>query len=117
MAGVGPKDIDFAEVHDCFTIAEICVTEALGFFEKGQGGKAVEAGRTQIGGEIPVNTSGGLKAKGHPVGATGVAMIHEVVTQLRQEAGKRQVKNPKRGLAQNMGGTGGSALVHILEVV
>ncbi len=117
MAGVGPKDIDFAEVHDCFTIAEICVTEALGFFEKGQGGKAVEAGKTQIGGEIPINTSGGLKAKGHPVGATGVAMIHELVTQLRQDAGKRQVKNPKRGLAQNMGGTGGSALVHILEVV
>ncbi len=117
MAGVGPKDIDFAEVHDCFTIAEICVTEALGFFEKGQGGKAVEAGKTQIDGEIPVNTSGGLKAKGHPVGATGVAMIHELVSQLRQTAGKRQVKNPKRGLAQNMGGTGGSALVHILEVV
>jgi acetyl-CoA C-acetyltransferase len=116
MAGVGPKDIDFAEVHDCFTIAEICVTEALGFFEKGQGGKAVEAGKTRIEGEIPVNPSGGLKSKGHPVGATGIAQIHEIVTQLRGEAGARQVKNAKRGLAQNMGGTGGSALVHILEV-
>ncbi len=116
MAGVGPKDIDFAEVHDCFTIAEICVTEALGFFEKGHGGKAVEAGKTRIDGEIPVNPSGGLKSKGHPVGATGIAQIHEIVTQLRQEAGKRQIKNAKRGLAQNMGGTGGSALVHILEV-
>jgi len=103
-------------VHDCFTIAEICVTEALGFFEKGQGGKAVEAGKTRIEGEIPVNPSGGLKSKGHPVGETGIAQIHEIVTQLRGEAGARQVKNAKRGLAQNMGGTGGSALVHILEV-
>jgi acetyl-CoA C-acetyltransferase len=117
MAGVGPKDIDFAEVHDCFTIAEICVTEALGFFEKGQGGPAVEAGKTAIGGDIPINPSGGLKAKGHPVGATGVAQIHEVVNQLRGACGKRQIKNAKRGLAQNMGGTGGSSLVHILEVV
>jgi acetyl-CoA C-acetyltransferase len=117
MAGVGPKDIDLAEVHDCFAIAEICVTEALGFFEKGQGGPAVEAGRTRLDGEIPVNTSGGLKAKGHPVGATGIAQIHELVEQLRGDQGKRQIKNARRGLAQNMGGTGGSALVHILEVV
>jgi acetyl-CoA C-acetyltransferase len=117
MAGVGPKDIDFAEVHDCFSIAEILVSEALGFFEKGQGGPAVEAGKTAIGGEIPINPSGGLKAKGHPVGATGIAQIHELVTQLRQNGGDRQIKNAKRGLAQNMGGSGGSALVHILEVV
>jgi acetyl-CoA C-acetyltransferase len=117
MAGVGPKDIDLAEVHDCFSIAEICVTESLGFFEKGQGGKAVEEGKTLIDGEIPINPSGGLKAKGHPVGATGVAQIHELVCQLRQEKGERQVKNAKRALAQNMGGTGASALVHILEVV
>ncbi len=117
MAGVGPKDIDFAEIHDCFTIAEICVTEALGFFEKGQGGKAAQAGKTRLDGEIPVNPSGGLKAKGHPVGATGLAQIHELVTQLRQDAGKRQVKKARRALAQNMGGTGGSAVVHILEVV
>jgi acetyl-CoA C-acetyltransferase len=117
MAGVGPKDIDFAEVHDCFTIAEICVTEALGFCEKGAGGKAVESGMTALTGKIPVNPSGGLKAKGHPVGATGIAQIYELVEQLRGNAGKRQVKNAKRGLAQNMGGTGGSSLVHILEVV
>jgi acetyl-CoA C-acetyltransferase len=93
MAGVGPKDIDFAEVHDCFSIAEILVSEALGFFEKGQGGPAVEAGKTAIGGEIPINPSGGLKAKGHPVGATGIAQIHELVTQLRQNGGDRQIKN------------------------
>jgi acetyl-CoA C-acetyltransferase len=117
MAGIGPKDIDLAEVHDCFSIAEICVTEALGFFEKGHGGKAAEAGKTRIDGEIPVNPSGGLKAKGHPVGATGVAQIHELVGQLRQEEGVRQVKNARRALSQNMGGTGASALVHILEVV
>lgn len=117
MAGVGPKDIDFAEVHDCFSIAEILVSEALGFFEKGQGGAAVEAGKTALTGEIPINPSGGLKAKGHPVGATGVAQIHELVTQLRRAGGDRQIKNAKRGLSQNMGGSGGSALVHILEVV
>ncbi|MFH1756111.1 MAG: thiolase domain-containing protein [Candidatus Latescibacterota bacterium] len=117
MAGVGPKDIDFAEVHDCFSIAEICVSEALGFFENGQGGPAVESGKTRLDGQIPINPSGGLKAKGHPVGATGVAQIHELVTQLRQAGGGRQIKNAKRGLAQNMGGSGGSALVHILEVV
>jgi acetyl-CoA C-acetyltransferase len=117
MAGVGPKDIDFAEVHDCFTIAEICVTEALGFFERGQGGKAAEAGETARDGKMPINPSGGLKSKGHPVGATGIAQIHEVVQQLRGKAGKRQLKNPKRGLAQNMGGSGGSSLVHILEAI
>jgi acetyl-CoA C-acetyltransferase len=116
MAKCGPGDIDVAEVHDCFTIAEIMVTEALGFVEKGHGGQAVEAGETQIGGRIPVNTSGGLKSKGHPVGATGVAQIVEVVTQLRGEAGDRQVDSPKRALAQNMGGTGASSTVHILEV-
>jgi acetyl-CoA C-acetyltransferase len=117
MAGVGPKDIDFAEVHDCFTIAEICVTEALGFFEKGHGGKAAEAGETARDGKMPINPSGGLKSKGHPVGATGIAQVHEVVQQLRGNAGKRQLKNPKRGLTQNMGGSGGSSLVHILEAI
>ncbi|MFH2000524.1 MAG: thiolase domain-containing protein [Planctomycetota bacterium] len=117
MAGVGPRDIHFAEVHDCFTIAEICVTEALGFFEKGKGGPAVAAGDTAIGGKIPINTSGGLKSKGHPVGATGIAQIFEVVQQLRGRADKRQLKNPKIGMAQNMGGTGGSSVVHILEAI
>ncbi|BAT72364.1 acetyl-CoA C-acetyltransferase [Thermosulfidibacter takaii ABI70S6] len=117
MAGVTPKDIDFAEVHDCFTIAEICVTEALGFFEPGKGAEAVEAGKTSLDGEIPINTSGGLKSKGHPVGATGVAQICELVEQLRGTAGERQVKNARRGLAQNMGGSGASSTVHILEVL
>jgi len=118
MAGIGPGDVDLAEVHDCFTIAEICVTEALGFVDKGQGGKAVESGETAIDGRIPVNPSGGLKSKGHPVGASGVAQIHELVLQLRGQAGERQVPgNPRRALAQNMGGTGASATVHILEVV
>ncbi len=117
MAGKTPGDIDFAEVHDCFTIAEIIVTESLGFCEKGQGGKIVEAGETRIGGRIPINPSGGLKSKGHPVGATGVAQAIEIVKQLRGEAGDRQIENAKVGLAQNMGGSGGSTLVHIMEVV
>ncbi len=117
MAEAGPSEIDFAEVHDCFTIAEICVIEALGFVEQGQGGKAAESGLTALGGRLPVNTSGGLKSKGHPVGATGIAQIVELTEQLRGESGKRQVKGAKRGLAQNMGGTGGSTTVHILEVI
>jgi acetyl-CoA C-acetyltransferase len=117
QAGVKPSDIDFAEVHDCFTIAEICVLEALGAVKKGQGGKATRDGLTARDGKYPVNPSGGLKSKGHPVGATGIAQIHEIVTQLRGEAGRRQLKNVRRGLAQNMGGSGGSAVVHILEVL
>jgi acetyl-CoA C-acetyltransferase len=116
MAGVKPADIDLAEVHDCFTIAEICAIEALGFVDKGKGGPATEAGDTAIGGRIPINTSGGLKSKGHPVGATGVAQICEVTEQLRGESGERQVKGAKRGLTQNMGGTCASSVVHILEV-
>ncbi|MBN1755670.1 thiolase domain-containing protein [bacterium] len=117
MAGKKPSDIDVAEVHDCFTIAEIVITEELGFAERGKGGPLVESGKTALDGEIPVNTSGGLKAKGHPVGATGIAQIAEIVRQLRGEAGKRQVNNPKVGLAQNMGGSGASSITHILEVV
>ncbi len=117
MAGKKPEDIDVVEVHDCFTIAEICVTEALGLVEKGKGGKAVEEGLTALNGKIPVNASGGLKAKGHPVGATGVAQAVEIVKQLRGEAGPRQVKAAKVGLTQNMGGSGGSTVVHILERV
>ena len=116
MAGRTPEDIHLAEVHDCFTIAEIMATEALGFFEPGQGGPAVENGLTALGGKIPVNTSGGLKSKGHPVGATGVAQVFEITNQLRGEAGQRQVEGARIGLAQNMGGSGGSAVVHILEV-
>ena len=117
MAGVKPADIDFAEVHDCFSIAEIIISEDIGFFEKGTGGKAAAAGETAIGGKFPLNPSGGLKSKGHPVGATGIGQIHELVTQLRGDAGERQVANARRGMAQNMGGSGGSSVVHILEVV
>jgi len=115
MAGVGPKDIDLTEVHDCFSIAEIMTTEALGLFEPGEGGAAAENGVTSRDGSTPVNTSGGLKSKGHPVGATGIAQIIELTTQLRGDAGKRQINNPRVGLAQNMGGSGGSSTVHILE--
>lgn len=117
MANIKPEDIDLVEVHDCFTIAEIVVTESLGFFEPGKGGPAAEAGLTAIHGKIPVNTSGGLKSKGHPVGATGVAQVVEITKQLRGEAGQRQVKNAKIGMTQNMGGSGGSTVVHIMEVI
>jgi len=115
MAGKKPEDIDVVEVHDCFTIAEICVMEALGLVEKGKGGRAVEDGLTSLQGKIPINTSGGLKAKGHPVGATGVAQAIEIVKQLRDDAGPRQVKGARVGLTQNMGGSGGSSVVHIFE--
>lgn len=116
MANKTPENIHVAEVHDCFTIAELIVMEELGFVEKGKSGPAVEAGETKIGGRIPINTSGGLKSKGHPVGATGVAQIYSLVEQLRGEAGERQVQNARVGLAQNMGGSGGSSVVTILEV-
>jgi acetyl-CoA C-acetyltransferase len=115
MAGLKPENIDLVEVHDCFTIAEICVIEALGFVEKGRGGVAVEAGETALDGRIPVNTSGGLKSKGHPVGATGIAQVIEVVEQLRGEAGDRQLQDPKIGMTQNMGGSGASTVCHIFE--
>jgi acetyl-CoA C-acetyltransferase len=117
MAGRKIEDIHLFEVHDCFTIAEIMVTEALGIAKKGQGGRAVEEGLTSLTGRYPVNPSGGLKAKGHPVGATGVAQAVEVIKQLRGEAEKRQIKGARRGLTQNMGGTGGSSVVHILEAL
>ena len=117
MSGKDPKDIDFSEVHDCFTIAEIIVSESLGLFERGRGGPAAEAGETALDGRTPINPSGGLKSKGHPVGATGVAQIVEITEQLRGEGGDRQVKNARVALAQNMGGSGGSSVVHILEVM
>jgi acetyl-CoA C-acetyltransferase len=116
MAGLKPKDINLCEVHDCFTIAEIVVTEDLGFFKKGKGGEAAEKGWTAIGGKIPINTSGGLKSKGHPVGATGIAQIIELYEQLTGKAGERQVKNARIGMAQNMGGSGASCVIHILGV-
>lgn len=115
MSGKKPEDIDVLEVHDCFTIAEICVTEAVGYFERGKGGEAVEKGLTAVEGEKPVNVSGGLKSKGHPVGATGVAQAIEIVKQLRGEAGERQLEQARIGMTQNMGGSGASTLVHVFE--
>jgi acetyl-CoA C-acetyltransferase len=117
MAGVGPADIQLAEVHDCFSIAEIGCIEALGLVEKGQGGRAARTGLTALGGRVPVNTSGGLKSKGHPVGATGIAQAIEVLEQLQERAGERQVPGARIGLAQNMGGSGASSVVHIFERV
>jgi acetyl-CoA C-acetyltransferase len=116
MAGKTIQDIDFAEVHDCFTIAEIMVMEAMGVVEPGQGGPATLDGLTALDGKFPINPSGGLKSKGHPVGATGVAQIIEAVTQLRGQAEDRQISDPKTALTQNMGGSGGSCVAHILEV-
>jgi len=112
-AGLKPSDIDFVEAHDCFTIAEIIAYEDLGFCEKGEGGKMIEDGRTDLDGEVPFNPSGGLKAKGHPVGATGVAQAVEVVLQLRGEAERRQVKGARIGMSHNVGGTGSTAVVTI----
>ena len=117
QAKIAPKEINVAEVHDCFTIAEICAIEDLGFVKKGEGGKAIENKITTLDGSLPVNTSGGLKSKGHPVGATGVAQIVEITQQLRGEAEKRQVKNARIGLTHNVGGSGATCVVHIMDVV
>ena len=103
MAGVGPADIQFAELHDCFTIAEIIAMEDLGFVPRGEGGPYAAAGYTARDGERPVNTSGGLKSKGHPVGATGVAQICDVVLQIRGEAGERQIRRNSLGLGAKSG--------------
>jgi len=113
MADIEPRDMDLAEVHDCFTIAELLATEDLGFFPKGEGGKAAAEGRTALDGEIPVNPDGGLKAKGHPVGATGASMVYEVFKQLRGEAGKMQVDGAEVGLMHNVGASGGTVVVQI----
>ena len=113
MAGVTTKDIDLAEVHDCFSINGLLAVEDLGFAEKGKGGIAIEEGQTEIDGDFPINPSGGLKARGHPLGATGIAQAAEVVWQLRGEAGKRQVDGAEIGMTHNIGGTGGTAAVHI----
>jgi acetyl-CoA C-acetyltransferase len=113
MAGMGPKNIDAVEVHDCFSINGILAIEDLGFVEKGQGGQAVEDGLIAIDGDMPVNPSGGLKARGHPLGATGIAQAAEMVWQLRGDAGKRQVNGIEVGMTHNIGGTGGTAAVHI----
>ncbi len=113
-AGLKPKDVNLAEVHDCTTISEIMAIEDLGFFRKGTGGKATEDGETALNGKISVNTSGGLKAKGYPVGAAGVSQAVEAVTQLRGEAGQRQVDKADIALLHNIGGTGSTAIVHLL---
>ena len=115
MAGLGPGDVDVASVHDCFTIAEILAYEDLGFCENGEGGRLIESKETYIGGKIPVNVDGGLKAKGHPLGATGISMAVEVTKQLRGEAAERQVKNAEVGLAHNVGGSGQVVTVHIFR--
>ncbi len=115
MAGVGPADIQFAELHDCFTIAEIIALEDLGFAARGEGGPYSSKGCTLPNGPRPVNTSGGLKAKGHPVGATGVAQICDVALQIRGEAGDLQLERHETGLAQNLGGSGATAVVTILR--
>ncbi|MBU4245952.1 MAG: thiolase domain-containing protein [Nanoarchaeota archaeon] len=115
QAGVAPKDINVVEVHDCFTIAELMAVEDLGFAEKGKGAKFIEEGNTKLGGKIPFNTSGGLKACGHPVGATGIKQACEIVMQLRGEAGARQVKGAEIGMTHNVGGSGATAVVHIFK--
>ncbi|MGP8319401.1 MAG: thiolase domain-containing protein [Methanosarcinaceae archaeon] len=115
MARVTPEDIDLIEVHDCFTIAEICAIEDLGFAKKGEGGKVTAEGETAIGGRIPVNTSGGLKACGHPVGATGIKQAVEITQQLRGEVGKRQIDGAEIGMTHNVGGSGATAVIHIFS--
>ena len=115
MANIGPKDVDLAEVHDAFSTFEIIDTEDLGFFKDGEGGKALKQDLTAINGDLPINTSGGLKARGHPVGASGLAQIIEIYWQLKGEAGKRQVHRAKIGLAQSIGGLANNNLVTILE--
>jgi acetyl-CoA C-acetyltransferase len=114
MAGIGPRDVEFAELHDCFTIAEIVAMEDLGFVRRGEGGFFTSDGGTRRDGPMPINASGGLKSKGHPVGATGVAQICDVVQQLRCEAGDRQLRRHYLGLAQNLGGSGATCVVTIL---
>ncbi len=114
-AGLSPKDVQIAEVHDCFTIAEIIAYEDLGFCKPGEGGRLVEEGITALNGSMPVNTSGGLKAKGHPVGATGVAQAYEICLQLTGQAGRRQVEGVNVGLTHNVGGSGATAVVNIYK--
>jgi acetyl-CoA C-acetyltransferase len=113
MAAIKPQDVDLAEVHDCFTFAELMSYEDLGFCLPGQGGKLIESGETKLGGRMPVNVSGGLKAKGHPVGATGTAQAYEIYLQLTGQAERRQVKEARLGLTHNVGGSGATATVHI----
>ncbi|MEM2878154.1 MAG: thiolase domain-containing protein [Candidatus Hadarchaeales archaeon] len=115
MAKIGPEDVDVAELHDAFTILELAESEDAGFFEKGTGHKAVEEGATQIGGKLPINPSGGLKARGHPVGATGVAQVVEITWQLRGEADERQVKGAEIGFTCNFGGFGNNVVSFVFR--
>ncbi len=115
QAGVTAKDIKVAEVHDCFTVAELMAYEDLGFCDKGQSGPFIEDKGSYIGGSTPVNIDGGLKAKGHPIGATGVSMAYEIVTQLRGDAGNRQVEGADVGLTHNVGGIGQYCFVHLFR--
>jgi len=117
QAGITPEDIDVAELHDAFTSVELISYEDLGFCKKGKGKELIRKGVTNLNGRLPVNTSGGLKAKGHPISATGVSQIYELVKQIRNEAGERQVSNVKYALAQNIGGAGSTVTVHILRKV
>ncbi|MFA5729605.1 MAG: thiolase family protein [Candidatus Paceibacterota bacterium] len=117
QAGITPKDINIAEVHDAFTSVELISYEDLGFAEEGKGGELIRSGKINLKGEMPINTSGGLKAKGHPISATGLAQVFEIVNQLRGKCGERQVSNPKIGLTHNIGGAGGSVTVHIFKKI
>jgi len=117
QANIAPQDIDIAEIHDAFTSVELISYEDLGFCRKGEAKEMIRKGLTNLDGRMPVNTSGGLKAKGHPISATGISQIYEIVKQMRNEAGERQVKNVKYGLAQNIGGAGSTVTVHILRKV
>ena len=114
-AGISPSDIDCAELHDAFTSVELMSYEDLGFCRKGEGKKLIRSGYTKLNGELPVNSSGGLKAKGHPISATGVSQIYEITKQLRGQANKRQVSDPRVGIAHNVGGVGSSVTVHVLR--
>jgi len=115
MAGLTPQDINVAEVHDAFTSVELLSYEDLGFAEPGKGGELIRSGKINLGGEMPINPSGGLKAKGHPISATGLAQIYEITNQLRGNCGERQAKNAEIGLTHNIGGAGGSVTVHIFK--
>jgi acetyl-CoA acetyltransferase len=114
MAGLGPDDIDLIELHDCFATAEIVHYENLGLCKDGEAGRLIDSGATALGGKVPVNVSGGLLSKGHPLGATGIANIYEVTTHLRGEGGNRQVEGAKIGLTHVVG-MGSACAIHILE--
>ena len=114
-ANISPSQIEIAEVHDAFTPLELISYEDLGFCEKGKGAELIRGDITKRDGKLPVNTSGGLKAKGHPISPTGISQVYELVKQMREQCGERQIKKPRYGLVHNIGGVGSSATVHILK--